>query len=67
MRGGLRPAIAQRLDQEDDVMTAIALILSFLLAACSHPHRFDAMSIEEARAKQKACLDAGKPPPECRP
>ena len=47
-------------------MSTIALLITLLLAACSHPHRFDAMSIEEARAKQKACLDQGKPPPECR-
>ena len=47
-------------------LIAVTVIILFL-GGCSHPHRFDPRSLEQQRAAQKACLDQGRPPPECRP
>ena len=47
-------------------MIKLVIVISVLLTGCSHPHRFDTLTLDQQRAKQKACLDAGKPPPECR-
>jgi len=47
-------------------MSAIALILMLLLAACSHPLRLDPQR-EQLQRKQDECLARGGNPQECRP
>jgi hypothetical protein len=47
-------------------MSAIALMLTLLLPACSHPLRLDP-NRQELQRKQDECLARGGNPQECRP
>jgi hypothetical protein len=48
-------------------MSGIWLVLTLLLAACSHSHRFDAMKQQQLQQQQNACLARGGNPQQCRP
>jgi len=47
-------------------MSAIALILTLLLSACSHPLRLDPHR-QELQRQQDQCLARGGNPEKCRP
>src|SRR5215475_10137546 len=49
------------------VEAAALVMLVYTLCSCASPHRFDGLDLQQARARQQACLDRGGPPPECRP
>ena len=47
-------------------MSAIALVLTLLLANCSHPLRLDPQR-QELQRQQDQCLARGGNPQQCRP